>query len=216
MSRQAGPSIVLSVLIVCFFAVALFQRDLPRSHASRARPAVRDSVARTSPGGLPALGRTPSGQSEAGGQVSRSPDRREVSSLPGGRSATDGKNRLASGAPDQRADVPGQPVTATTGQRGSGSPPGQFQQASARSSRLRQPSVPESVASSTSHKTASARGPRSAFTVVEPSETIEDVASRVYGTTLLADSLWRANRDTLPQRKSPLSTGMLLRTPSVR
>ena len=46
------------------------------------------------------------------------------------------------------------------------------------------------------------------------SETIEDVSSRVYGTPEHGDLLWRANRDTLPQRNSPLSTGMLLRTPA--
>ena len=33
MNRQVGPSIVLSVLIVCFFAVALFQHDPPRSRS---------------------------------------------------------------------------------------------------------------------------------------------------------------------------------------
>ena len=49
MSRQAGPSIVLSVLIVCFFAVALFQRDSPRTRARGVRPQTRESVARTSP-----------------------------------------------------------------------------------------------------------------------------------------------------------------------
>jgi nucleoid-associated protein YgaU len=220
MSRQAVPSIVLSVLIVCFFGVALFQRDLPRSHAGRGRTAARDSVGRTSPGRLPALGRAGSGQSETGKQASRSPApapaRRELASLPGERSATDGKNRAALGASDPKEGALGRPVRETTRQRGSGPPPGQFQQASVRSSRLRQPSVPEPVAARRPQRMASARGPRSAFTVVERSETIEDVSSRVYGTTLLADSIWRANRDTLPQRDSPLSTGMLLRTPSVR
>ncbi len=37
MNRQAGPSIVLSVLIVCFFAVALFQRDPPRASPQQKR-----------------------------------------------------------------------------------------------------------------------------------------------------------------------------------
>jgi hypothetical protein len=55
--------------------------------------------------------------------------------------------------------------------------------------------------------------PRSAFTVVQAAETIEEVALRVYGTTAEADSLWRANRDALPRRDSPLVAGMLLRTP---
>jgi hypothetical protein len=61
MSRQAGPSIVLSVLIVCFFAVALFQRDLPRRQLRRARSSVREPGARsTLPPVLPStrLGRS--------------------------------------------------------------------------------------------------------------------------------------------------------------
>jgi nucleoid-associated protein YgaU len=120
------------------------------------------------------------------------------------------------GAPVRREGGPGQYVTETRGNRGSASQPGQIQQASARSSRPKLPSVPETVASSKPQKTATVRSPRSAFTVVERSETIEDVSSRVYGTPLLADSIWRANRDTLPRRDSPLATGMLLRTPSVR
>ncbi len=40
MNRQVGPSILLSVLIVCFFAVALYQRDPPRSAHGRARPSL--------------------------------------------------------------------------------------------------------------------------------------------------------------------------------
>ena len=65
-------------------------------------------------------------------------------------------------------------------------------------------------------KPAAARSPRSAFTIVLSKETIEDVSSRVYGTSDLADSLWRANRDALPKRDSPVSMGMLLRTPDIR
>jgi hypothetical protein len=61
-----------------------------------------------------------------------------------------------------------------------------------------------------------ARAPRAAFTVVSSAETIHDVALRVYGSTDGADSLWRANRDALPRRDSPLSTGMVLRTPNLR
>ena len=57
---------------------------------------------------------------------------------------------------------------------------------------------------------------RSAFTVTLPSETVEDVCVRVYGTKDLADSLWRSNRDTLPRRDSPLEAGTLLRTPELR
>ena len=45
MNRQVGPSIVLSVLIVCFFAVALFQHDPPRSGHGRCAGRA-DAVAR--------------------------------------------------------------------------------------------------------------------------------------------------------------------------
>jgi nucleoid-associated protein YgaU len=55
--------------------------------------------------------------------------------------------------------------------------------------------------------------PPSAFTVVQAAETIEDVALRVYGTTAEAEALWRANRDALPRKNSPLLAGMMLRTP---
>jgi len=61
-----------------------------------------------------------------------------------------------------------------------------------------------------------AKQPRAAFTVVSAAETIQDVALRVYGTTEQVDSLWRANRDALPHKDSPLATGMVLRTPTIR
>jgi len=58
--------------------------------------------------------------------------------------------------------------------------------------------------------------PRSAFTVVERDETIGDVAVRIYGSIDAVDVLWRANRDFLPNKDSPLSPGTFLRTPTVR
>ena len=143
MSRQAGPSIVLSVLIVCFFAVTMFQRDLPCAQMNRARSFHRKpGAAPVVPSALPGTRRTPS-------------------------------------------DGPARP-NAKTRANGTKTP-----------------------------KPAPPHAPRSAFTVTLPRETIEDVASRVYGTIDLADALWRANRDALPKRNMPLSTGMLLRTPSI-
>jgi len=71
-------------------------------------------------------------------------------------------------------------------------------------------------ASAKKGRTDCAREPRSAFTVAKAGETIEDVARRIYGTIDESVALWRANRDTLPSRDSPLSPGMLLRTPRVR
>jgi hypothetical protein len=56
-------------------------------------------------------------------------------------------------------------------------------------------------------------GPRGDFTVVEPGETLADVAERVYGSDRAAESLWKANRDQLASIESPLPKGTLLRTP---
>jgi hypothetical protein len=56
-------------------------------------------------------------------------------------------------------------------------------------------------------------GPRGDFTVVEPGETLADVAERVYGSDRAAESLWKANRDQLASLESPLPKGTLLRTP---
>jgi hypothetical protein len=54
---------------------------------------------------------------------------------------------------------------------------------------------------------------RGDFTVVEPGETLADVAERVYGSNRAAESLWKANRDQLGTLESPLQAGTLLRTP---
>ncbi len=56
--------------------------------------------------------------------------------------------------------------------------------------------------------------PRSAFTTTRDGESLDDVAVRVYGSADKADTLWRANRDLLPHRDSPLSAGAVLRTPA--
>jgi hypothetical protein len=218
MSRQAGPSIVLSVLIVGFFAVALFQRDSPRSIATRTGFKARDSASRPTLGGLTVFGHTPSGQGTIAkqGRGSPAPVRHEHSTRAAAIGATDGKKPASSPDSDQGRKVTGRPPRDINRQDSSGLADRKFQQVSTRSPRPKQSSRPDSAVASKSQEMPSARSPRSAFTVVEPSETIEDVSSRVYGTTGEADLLWRANRDTLPQRDSPLSTGMLLRTPSVR
>jgi nucleoid-associated protein YgaU len=78
------------------------------------------------------------------------------------------------------------------------------------------PSPPDPRRSQTAAAPASRRRPRrpgSAFATVGPSETLADVARRVYGTDAAADALWRANRDQLNHRDSPLRPGTPLRTP---
>jgi hypothetical protein len=211
MSRQAGPSIVLSVLIVCFFAVALFQRDLPRSRAKGGRSQARESVARTSP---PAPGRTQSGQARDEARNSQAAVPSKTSPVSGDRPIFDSALRAPSAAkaldsapPGVRPRRSGPPVA-----HGSDRPGEPIRQASARAAGR----TPQPVSTAPPRKTGPARNARSAFTSALESETIEDVSSRVYGTPEHADLLWRANRDTLPQRNSPLVTGMLLRTPSIR
>ncbi|MGO9471686.1 MAG: hypothetical protein ACLQIB_15170 [Isosphaeraceae bacterium] len=58
--------------------------------------------------------------------------------------------------------------------------------------------------------------PASAFTVVKQGEAIGDVAVRIYGSSDALDALWRANRDLLPTKDTPLSQGTFLRTPNMR
>ena len=68
---------------------------------------------------------------------------------------------------------------------------------------------------SSSRTEPAARWPRPAraFTSVEPGESLETVAFRIYGTTDAADHLWESNRDLLPDRQSQLLPGQPLRTP---
>jgi hypothetical protein len=184
MNRQVGPSIVLSVLIVVFFAVALFQQDAPRTAAppsgAKAGPAIASSS--------PAFPR-------------RSVDR---SSLP----VVKGDPKEASTesvSPQSRAVV-----------HASSKKAAEITPAVARS--IRAPAEPrtEPPREKLTERIGAAHQPRAAFVVVNAAETIEEVAWRVYGTNDQVDSLWRANRDALPRRDSPLTTGMVLRTPKVR
>jgi hypothetical protein len=57
------------------------------------------------------------------------------------------------------------------------------------------------------------RASRSAFTRAEEGETLRDVAVRVYGTSDAETKLWLANRDLVDGRDARLSRGTLLRTP---
>jgi hypothetical protein len=85
-----------------------------------------------------------------------------------------------------------------------------------RSARHRATVAGSSGARSKSPGTETDRQPDAEFTVVGPNESIEDVAVRVYGRTERSDALWRANRDSLPRRDTPLAAGVVLRTPSLR
>jgi hypothetical protein len=176
MNRQVGPSIVLSVLIVCFFAVALYQRDPPRPPHGRARS--DDGVSRSGPSASSSSIQPASTNSAQPGSGWR-----EVQARP-----------IALGSD---SSIPAfKPAPATTARSGGAD--------SFRSEGL-----------SNAQRIDGARRPASAFTVVVANETLQDISRRVYGSSDLVESLWRANRDALSQKESPLTAGMVLRTPTL-
>jgi hypothetical protein len=184
MNRQVGPSILLSVAIVCFFAVALYQHDPPQTRDGRSRSRSADAIARS-------------------GSAPSSEPKRATSTR------ADAVERVHSVS--VRTEREPQPV------------PPALRPSLASATRPPGPSVHRraaypmgSVQTTKGEPIEVARQPASPFTIVETDETLQDVALRVYGSSSLADSLWRANRDTLPGRDAPLSTGLLLRTPVVR
>ena len=178
MNRQVGPSIVLSVLIVCFFAVALYERDPPRSSHGQARSGIGESVSRSGPATSPS-----SLEASSPGPAQSANARRE---LPARRIALASDSSITAFEP---APAPGVHSGGADSVRFDGS--------------------------NNLQRIDGARRPASAFTVVVANETLKDVAARVYGSSDLADSLWRANRDALSRRESPLAAGMVLRTPVV-
>jgi hypothetical protein len=199
MNRQVAPSIVLSVLIVCFFAVALFQRDPPRAAPQQKHGVVGGvidgsrSFQTTKPDFSPSRSIASTARSNASSVSIVSSARRLTNNNVSGRNA--------------EAQAVGAVLASTAPSR--------------RPASVRSPSSP--IASSSTLATARTAGriavvrrPRSAFTVVEADETISDVALRIYGTTDGVESLWQANRESMQSRDSPISSGMLLRTPRVR
>jgi len=84
MNRQVGPSILLSVIIVCFFAVALYQRDPPRSPGGGSWSASADAIGRS--GSVPPRGpsRSTPGQPETVELVHTASARREIKPQPAG------------------------------------------------------------------------------------------------------------------------------------
>jgi hypothetical protein len=212
MSQRALPSVILSFLTVCFFAVALYQPDPPRSVRGGIRSEPRDRPARS--GVLP-----PSGSQGADSEHLKTADGVRGSAT----SSTLLSRQPARSAGDSAAvsGLPPSPGNGGSGRRApdevaSDSPHARARRASARASE--RPSITTRTAPSMPGNRRSVGVPdhRSAFTVVGPDETIEEIAFRVYGSSDSAETLWRANRDTLPRRDSPISAGMVLRTPRGR
>ncbi len=214
MNRQAVPSIVLSVSIVCFFAVALYRRDPGTGRSARTgvtRPSVKHREATTS-----AWAGTAAANRAAGPVGARTGAIPELGAAASGRPSA----ATASIPPNERVRaVRAEAIPLTGGARiGDGAarptdlePPPAIRVASSREGPAgRSPSPsPPAVARAPGVRLAHAR-----FTIVGSGETITDVARRVYGSADGADMLWRANRDVVGAPGEPLSPGTVLRTPA--
>jgi hypothetical protein len=199
MNRQVGPSIILSVLIVCFFAVALFQRDPPRSARARSGLGETEKSPRTA-SVIEDIQRKGSTATDEPRQPRRAADARRLNAGPG--AAPNARVLPASARTQGKEAAPivtaGLKVAAPVNLR-------------------REPASPIVTAGLKAAAPVDLRRePASAFIVVQANETIRDVALRVYGSSERAAALWRANRDALPVLDSPLSSGMVLRTPIIR
>ena len=193
-----------------FFAVALFQQDLNRTRVGRSRSSLRKSVD-NSPPSDPVSVRFDQGRSMV--HSSHVAEPAGVSAIRTDRSGYPNLPRVTT-AP---ADFAGDSHEIRTG--GISKPNAAISPLAYAHETLsggERQSTSVKAFRGLTLRSSLAGIPRSAFTVALPSETIEDVSGRVYGTAEVADSLWRANRDTLPQRNSPLSGGMLLRTPRIQ
>jgi hypothetical protein len=196
MNRQIIPSMILSALIVAFFAILLYERDptttrkKPEKGESEKEAAASQSrlsspgsdgssSASQSPASLPAVNAETPSQPTASASVGRGEPA-------AGTSAPVGFSKSSSSTPNQdRAGAPVARDSKPTGRNEKSPPAGAG------------PSF----------------GPGSPFTHVQNGETLRDVAVRIYGSPDMLDSLWRANRDVLPRKDSPLTEGTVLRTP---
>ena len=209
MNRNVGASFMLSVLMVSFFAVALYPRDGPPPPCSAKSSVVSSEAPGSAPPdppplptpGVPLFEATEVAAAEPASKPDPVPEprdqwRAETSPRPQPftvRSLQD-RSEIMAGTEESSpgptgADLMTRPSPTTWPVR----------------------------AQTVSRRRASVllRHPP-AFTTVGAGESLSDVAIRVYGSPESAEMLWRANRDVIEQRNSSLRAGMLLRTPSDR
>ena len=221
MNRQIIPSMILSVLIVGFFSIVLYERDKP---GALARPSGGDPAPAATSAAASRNVDTPAATSAAapkGPDTSKVVDevpQREIKGLaktetpPASTADQHVQSSPAAGLekakPVRVAEAP--TVPAVTATEGPGSAPSQG------ATRSADPvsSPKEKPASHAVGPSPASTGHRSAFTTVKDGETLEDVTLRIYGSSDQLDLLWRANRDLLPRKDSPLSAGAVLRTPA--
>jgi hypothetical protein len=225
MNRHVVPSMLLSVLIVCFFAVILFERDSPRkSHGNdRAVTGKKTGVERlpSAPHGTDATPESPrpaDGKQEPEAEKKPEQGKRQATAEPtaspvkqvgaGSSSAQTASGAATQHEPARRPQVASEPSTSKTTRP----TPLPAKEGATRSSAFG--GADSSPPKTTTHEPAADSGPQHPFTAVRQGETLRDVAIRVYGSADDLDSLWRANRDVLPRKDSPLAAGSVLRTPA--
>jgi hypothetical protein len=186
MNRHVGASFTLSVLCVVFFAVILYEPEHPRPTAP---PAEAPEPATDAPPPTPGVPLTEATSDPLLDDAARTPI--PPTSSPRSRPLED----LASAEPaaPTRISTPPPDVSPTTPRPSAPDPP--------------------SVIQVVSRRQAVAPGRHPAFTQVGEGESLTDVALRVYGTSEAATALWRANRDIIARRETPLEVGLVLRTP---
>jgi hypothetical protein len=223
MNRHIVPSMLLSVLIVCFFAVILFESDTSRKklrgvtgkktgvehvnsapHGTSAKP-VEPRPVDTKQKPVEEERKPAQGERKATAEATASPVQQggAAASSPPAPSRASARNEPAA-EPEVLAQPPASNSTRPT------TPP-----AKAGTTRSPGPTVADTppVTKRASEPTPEF-GPQQAFTAVRQGESLRDVAIRVYGSVDELDSLWRANRDVLPRKDSALTAGSVLRTPT--
>lgn len=184
MTRHAGTSMLLSVLIVVFFAVALYPHK-PASQPSLATRSITRSTDPPPPSAQPAPSPTPGIPLPdlAEGASPPSVARSEAPTAPGPkRFASAGRDAVTRSSTFRPAERP-RTVANTSGSATSAVP------------------------------VETPRPGRAAFTHSVAGETLADVAVRVYGSPDSTRTLWMVNRDVIDGPNSVLVAGTLLRTP---
>jgi hypothetical protein len=225
MNRHIVPSMLLSVLIVCFFAVILFERDSPRRSLGndRAVTGKKTGVERpaSAPHGTDATPETPhpaDGKQEPEAEKKPEQGKRQATAEPTASpvkqaGAGSSSAHTPSGAATQDAPARGAQVVSQSPASNTSRPtPLPAKEGATRSSASG--GADSSPPKTRTPEPAAESGPQQAFAAVRQGETLRDVAIRVYGSADDLDSLWRANRDVLPRKDSPLAAGSVLRTPA--
>jgi len=192
MNQNVTASFGLSVLIVVFFAVVLYQPD-PPTPLPKPEGQASASVRSESPPAVEPVAAPPSPVVEA---TAPAPEPVPLPTTPVvAPVAVRPRERVATEVPvTRRPSPPGTgAVTASAARSGDGA-------VTRVAARRPAPAVAE-------------REPRGAFTLARAGESLTDVANRVYGSADSAETLWMANRDILDRADAPLRPGTLLRTP---